>query len=60
MQYYEATSCGSKIAHRNKRSAKGHLIRMKTVQSVRGNVMEYKCPFCGWWHVGHKPIRRAQ
>ncbi len=25
----------------------------------RGRIEEYRCPHCGWWHVGHRPPFKA-
>lgn len=50
--------CGDKRQHPTRKSAAGHraaLARHRRVSVRAFNV--YRCPICGFWHVGHRRPR---
>lgn len=44
----------TKVRYRTKHLAKQAITRM-VAASNRDLIRPYRCPSCGWWHVGHKP-----
>lgn len=47
--------CRGKVRFTDRAEAKAHMRRFP-----RKNTMQaYRCPHCGWWHIGHK-IRKDE
>jgi len=45
-------TCGSKIKHKSKDGAYGEKRSILKKSFVFHKLGVYKCPFCGFWHVG--------
>lgn len=48
--------CGKKRKHRHKRHAWTHLNSL-VANGKRGPFTVYRCPICGFFHVGHRSRR---
>ena len=46
-------SCQGKVRYETKAEAKS---RIKRVAGFAGTLRAYRCPYCGYFHIGH-PIR---
>lgn len=46
---------GKKSANQRKARAEAERASAETGETIRA----YRCPFCGWWHVGHVPSMEA-
>jgi len=58
------SACFGKHIYSSRRDARGHLKKMiahgikdgKTQQRAKRKDFDaYDCPFCSFWHIGHKP-----
>ena len=49
---HRARSCSSKIRYGSKTSARKAVLRMRNKASKP--LEEYRCEFCGGWHIGRK------
>jgi hypothetical protein len=45
-------SCTSKVPYMSRREARS---RVRHGRNQDGTLRPYRCPFCGAWHLGHKP-----
>lgn len=54
-----AGQCTGKMKHPSKEAAKRHLKRARSF-SGRGNIRVYRCPWCGYWHLGGKAKKQAE
>lgn len=51
----EEKMCTNKVKHKDRSSANGQIEDMKIHNRNTRGVNAYLCPFCGFYHVGHKP-----
>jgi hypothetical protein len=49
----EMASCKQKMRFLTRKEAR-LLLKQKNLGKV------YRCPFCGFWHIGHKPNRKSR
>lgn len=52
--------CGEKVKHPTQQAALEAGIEAKTRQNKMGFVSAYKCPYCDFYHWGHKELGRAK
>lgn len=58
-QFKRVYSCDSKRAYATWRDARGAALHR--IKAAREPIRPYKCRFCQWWHIGHKPeVRRER
>ena len=53
--------CGNKRKYKSKEEAYGIKNRMRRQEKMKGvaiRVNVYKCPHCGYFHMGHAPQRK--
>lgn len=48
--------CGSKARHPSERGA-WYALSLIRDRGPNGRMGVYRCPHCGFWHVGHTPRR---
>ena len=51
-------SCSSKLKYRNKTIA--HRVAKKVRKQSGHEVWEYRCDFCGGFHIGHVPSSKRR
>lgn len=51
--YNPRTQCDGKRPYRDKATAK--TVAKRSERSLRQRLHPYRCPHCGYWHLGHKP-----
>ena len=49
--------CGEKLRHAHEFDAKQHVRRLKA--KGKAGARTYRCPDCGYWHVGAMAVPRA-
>jgi rubrerythrin len=49
-----ASACAGKFKHTSKANAD------KEIRHKKNWLASYRCPFCGFWHVGRKPDDKAR
>lgn len=52
----KAPCCDGKFAYKCRGDAQKECKRKKN----KVELLPYRCPFCGFWHVGHKPSGNAK
>lgn len=51
--------CGQKVRHMTRRRAKDVLkMSVRTFGHKASDWDVYRCPSCGQWHIGHRPVWR--
>lgn len=51
-----ASCCLGKFRYTSRADANKEVKRKAKIAAL----MPYRCPFCGFWHVGHKPCDRQK
>lgn len=49
--------CKSKIKYNNIRQAQNTIRSLMKINNCQFKYNIYKCPFCGCYHVGHRPTK---
>lgn len=55
VDWVEEKMCGEKVRHVSESSANEQIENMKSNKRNTTGINVYECPFCGYFHVGHKP-----
>lgn len=55
IEWVEEKMCGGKVRHASQPSANEQLESMKASGKSVKRMNIYECPFCGYFHIGHKP-----
>lgn len=54
-------ACGRKKRHESQETATKEMNRLIRVRRVGDSPLSvYRCPWCGGWHVGHRPMQRSK
>lgn len=60
MSFYAERACDKK-RHRNEHGAKRHIrLLVESGHAKRGELYSYRCPDCGYLHVGHPDETRLK
>lgn len=52
-------ACKGKVRHPEQGHAHAALRSLVRERGDQGAMTPYRCQFCGGWHIGHTPKRRA-
>lgn len=51
----KSEQCAGKRQHADKQAAESHVHALARAGAAFKRLRCYRCRFCGFWHVGHKP-----
>lgn len=50
------SECQGKIPHMTRKEARAHVSELRQTRCHKiHKIREYRCDWCSFWHIGHKP-----